>query len=151
MPIPNETSARDRWSRLRLLIIGQLLAAPPRLLREPSLASRVLDARPPDLHRAHPSLNPLAQAIRTQYADRPKWNIQLHYDNLRLVFGANEFPSYATVLRFFRAQGLWRVRDPRSGPQRTAVPDGTREVRSFEATMSGPCFIWMGIKGLSRS
>ena len=29
MPSENEPSTRDRWARLRLLIIGQLLAAPP--------------------------------------------------------------------------------------------------------------------------
>ncbi|WP_434782576.1 DDE-type integrase/transposase/recombinase [Ferrovum myxofaciens] len=185
MPIPNETSARDRWSRLRLLIIGQLLAAPP---PRGELKSRLLDlSRQTWRHPIHggeirfgvstlerwlararqspdpaaflatvPRLDagsvrvisePLAQAIRTQYADRPKWNIQLHYDNLRLVFGANEFPSYATVLRFFRAQGLWRVRDPRGGPQRTAVPDGTREVRSFEATHVGALFHLDGHQG----
>ena len=29
MPPKDDVSARDRWARLRLLIIGQLLAAPP--------------------------------------------------------------------------------------------------------------------------
>ena len=51
----------------------------------------------------------LADAIRAQYAAHPKWNIQLHYDNLRVSVDKAALPSYATVLRFFRAQGLWLV------------------------------------------
>jgi hypothetical protein len=48
----------------------------------------------------------LATAIKAQYAAHPKWNIQLHYDNLRQLAAAGPLPSYATVLRFFRAEGL---------------------------------------------
>ncbi len=89
----------------------------------------------------------LADAIRAQYAAHPKWNIQLHYDNLKLALKEGEVPSYATVLRFFRAKGLWRQREPISGPQRSAVPDGTREVRSFEATHVGALFHLDGHQG----
>ncbi len=185
MPTSNETSARDRWSRLRLQIIGQLLAAPPapgelkqRLLalsqqswrhpihggdirfgfstlerwlararQSPDPAAFLTTVPRLDAGFSRAVSEPLIQAIREQYAQHPKWNIRLHYDNLRLDAQADEFPSYATVLRFFRAQGLWRQRDPLSGVQRSAVPDGSREVRSFEATHVGALFHLDGHQG----
>ena len=178
MSASDVSSARDRWARLRLLIIGQLLAAPPargelkqqltdlsgQTWRHPIHGGDVrfgvstlerwlaLARRSPDpttllatVARADAGCMraisaELAEAIRAQYAEHPKWNIQLHYDNLKLALIEGELPSYATVLRFFRAKGLWRQREPVSGPQRAAVPDGTREVRSFEATHIGALF-----------
>ncbi len=181
----DDSSTRDRWARLRLLIIGQLLAAPP--------ARGELKQRLTDLSRQtwrHPisggdvrfgvstlerwlalarsSADPtqmlatvarvdagrvraigteLAEAIRVQYAAHPKWNIQLHYDNLRVSVEDATLPSYATVLRFFRCEGLWRQRESVLGPQRAAVPDGTKEVRSFEATHVGALFHLDGHQG----
>ena len=178
MSASDVSSARDRWARLRLLIIGQLLAAPPargelkqhltelsnQSWRHPIHGGDVrfgvstlerwlaLARRSPDpttllatVSRADAGCGrvigtELAEAIRAQYAEHPKWNIQLHYDNLKPALNEGELPSYATVLRFFRAEGLWRQREPVSGPQRAAVPDGTREVRSFEATHIGALF-----------
>jgi putative transposase len=185
MPPQNDSSARDRWARLRLLIIGQLLAAPPargelkqRLTdlsrqtwrhpihggdvrfgvstlerwlalarRSPDPATLLATVPRADAGRVRAIRAELADAIRAQYAAHPKWNIQLHYDNLKLVVDDGELPSYATVLRFFRAEGLWRQREPVSGPQRAAVPDGTREVRSFEATHIGALFHLDGHQG----
>lgn len=185
MPPQDDSSTQDRWARLRLLIIGQLLAAPAargqlktrltelsrRIWRHPIHGGDVrfgVSTLERWLARARRTPDPaallatvpradagcvraigaeLAQAIRTQYAAHPKWNIQLHYDNLKLALGADELPSYATVLRYFRAQGLWRQRAPVSGPQRAAVPDGTREVRSFEATHVGALFHLDGHQG----
>lgn len=57
--------------------------------------------------------------------------------NLKLVVAPGELPSYSSVRRFFRAEGLWRERAAPSAPQRAAQPDGAREVRSFEATHVG--------------
>jgi len=185
MSASDVSSARDRWARLRLLIIGQLLAAPPargelkqhltdlsnQSWRHPIHGGDVrfgvstlerwlaLARRSPDpttllatVSRADAGCGrvigtELAEAIRAQYAEHPKWNIQLHYDNLKLALNEGELPSYATVLRFFRAEGLWRQREPVSGPQRAAVPDGTREVRSFEATHIGALFHLDGHQG----
>ena len=185
MPSQNDSSARDRWARLRLLIIGQLLAAPPargelkqRLTdlsrqtwrhpihggdvrfgvstlerwlalarRSPDPATLLATVPRVDAGRVRAIRAELADAIRAQYAAHPKWNIQLHYDNLKLAVDEGELPSYATVLRFFRAEGLWRQREPVSGPQRAAVPDGTREVRSFEATHIGALFHLDGHQG----
>src|SRR3972149_1577764 len=153
MSASDVSSARDRWARLRLLIIGQLLAAPPargelkqhltdlsnQSWRHPIHGGDVrfgvstlerwlaLARRSPDpttllatVSRADAGCGrvigtELAEAVRAQYAEHPKWNIQLHYDNLKLALNEGELPSYATVLRFFRAEGLWRQREPVSG------------------------------------
>jgi transposase InsO family protein len=184
-PAKDDSSTRDRWARLRLLIIGQLLAAPPargelkqrladlsrQIWRHPIHGGDVrfgvstlerwlaLARRSPDpaaLLATVPRSDAgsmraigaeLAEAIRVQYAVHPKWHIRLHYDNLKITVKEGELPSYATVLRFFRAEGLWRQRKPVSGPQRSAVPDGTREVRSFEATHVGALFHLDGHQG----
>jgi transposase InsO family protein len=181
----DDPNARDRWARLRLLIIGQLLAAPPargelkqRLTelssqvwrhpihggdvrfgvstlerwlalarRSPDPASMLATMPRSDAGSVRAISVDLADAIRAQYALHPKWNVQLHYDNLKLAIKEGAFPSYGTVLRFFRAEGLWRQREPVSGPQRAAVPDGSREVRSFEATHVGALFHLDGHQG----
>ena len=178
-------SAREQWARLRLLIIGQLLAAPPprgelkpRLTelsaqvwrhplhggdvrfgvstlerwlalarRSPDPATLLATVPRADAGRMRAVGAELAAAIKAQYAMHPKWHIQLHYDNLRLALADAAVPSYATVLRYFRAEGLWRQRPPVSGPQRAALPDGTREVRSFEATHVGALFHLDGHQG----
>jgi putative transposase len=178
-------SARDQWARLRLLIIGQLLAAPPprgelkpRLTelsaqvwrhplhggdvrfgvstlerwlalarRSPDPATLLATVPRADAGRMRAVGAELAAAIKAQYAVHPKWHIQLHYDNLRLALADAAVPSYATVLRYFRAEGLWRQRPPVSGPRRAALPDGTREVRSFEATHVGALFHLDGHQG----
>jgi putative transposase len=175
MSTKDDPSTRERWARLRLLVIGQLLAAPPvrgelvkrltelsrQVWRHPihgrdvrfgvstlerwlALARRSADpakmlATVPraDLGSVRAIDAALAAAIHAQYLAHPKWHVQLHYDNLKLVVAPRPMPSYATVRRYFRAEGLWREREPVSGPQRAALPDGTREVRSYEATHVG--------------
>lgn len=175
MSTKDDPSARDRWARLRLLVIGQLLAAPPargelmpRLTdlsrqawrhpihgrdvrfgvstlerwlalarRSPDPAKLLATVPRADLGSVRAISLELANAIRAQYVIHPKWNVQLHYDNLKLAIAQDSLPSYSSVRRFFRAEGLWRQREPVSGPQRAALPDGTREVRSFEATHVG--------------
>lgn len=76
----------------------------------------------------------LKVALRAQHQDHPSWTYQLHYDNLAaLVAGAEELgtlPSYSTVRRYMKAQGL--VRQRRRKGQRTRVPAEPRETRSFE-------------------
>jgi putative transposase len=122
MPPADELNSRDRWARLRLLIIGQLLAAPPahgelkqqlselsrqtwrhpihggdvcfgvstleRWLalarRSPDPATMLATVPRADAGRMRAIGAALAEAIQAQYAAHPKWNIQLHYDNLRV-------------------------------------------------------------------
>lgn len=185
MSAKDDPTARDRWARLRLLIIGQLLAAPPprgalkpRLTelsrqtwrhpihgrdvrfgvstlerwlalarRSPDPAALLATVPRADAGSVRAIGADLANAIRAQYAAHPKWNVQLHYDNLKLAMKDGARPSYGSVRRFFRAEGLWRQREQQCGPQRAALPDGTREVRSFEATHAGALFHLDGHQG----
>ncbi|MBS4020121.1 MAG: transposase [Dechloromonas sp.] len=85
-----------------------------------------------------PSLAPAAiDRLTTQYREHPGWTMQLHFDNLRAALEGSDtpLPSYPTVRRFLKAQGMFR--QPR--PKRAS--DGARlardrldqlEVRSFE-------------------
>ncbi len=74
----------------------------------------------------------LIDAIRAQYRAHPRWTVQLHYDNLVAQLGA-AVASYPTVLRFFRAQGLQRLRHRRStSAAADAATHTPREVRSYE-------------------
>jgi len=89
----------------------------------------------------HPGLSPaLREALVLQYRQHPSWSYQLHADNLRALseqkpeLGAT--PAYATVLRFMKAQGLFKR--PRRGPvhspgaQTAEHRFESREVRSYE-------------------
>lgn len=185
MSTKDDPSVRERWARLRLLIIGQLLAAPPprgelqlrlaelsgkvwrhpisgrdvrfgvstlerwlALARSgPDPAAALATAARADAGHMRAVDAELASAIRAQYQAHPKWNVQLHYDNLKLAFPPDRFPSYTTLVRYFRAQGLWRERAQVLGPRRAATPDGTQEVRAFEATHVGALFHLDGHQG----
>jgi putative transposase len=68
--------------------------------------------------------DPLAQAVRQQYLDHPKWSYQLHRDNLAVH---HDVPSYSTLRRYMVEQGL--LRQPRKKPDRLTP----REQRSYEA------------------
>ena len=83
---------------------------------------------------------PLKAAVRTQYRDHPSWSYQLHYDNLAVVVEQTPelgpLPSYATLRRVMKAQGLTKRRRPRPQRPGEAVAEhhqAQREVRSFEA------------------
>jgi transposase InsO family protein len=87
----------------------------------------------------HPSLSAtVAEAIRRQHRDHPRWTFQLHHDNL--VALAREDPSlgvvpgYATVCRFMKEQGLLRARKRRHRPSTDGEPFAPRETRSYEVT-----------------
>jgi len=90
---------------------------------------------------SQPSL-PLAlrEAIRAQWQAHPGWTVQLHFDNLKASVAEHPalgpLPSYPTVRRFFRAQGLVRTRrkatPPTAGSLRAEQRLATVEVRSFE-------------------
>jgi len=71
----------------------------------------------------------LIEAIHAQYCQHPSWSVQLHYDNLIALLGKEDIPSYATVRRYFAAQGLRKTPARlRENKQFTR-----REMRSFEA------------------
>lgn len=85
-----------------------------------------------------PSLSVEAvQALTAQYREHPGWTAQLHHDNLRVTLApaAVKCPSYPSVRRYLKAQGLTRRRTPRrSSEAAIAARDRLeqREVRSYE-------------------
>lgn len=90
----------------------------------------------------------LRVALRGQYKAHPSWSYQLHTDNLKALVDADEtlgpMPSYSTVRRYMRSQGLIkrrRRRGPNSpGARRAAHRLEHLEVRSFEAEYV--CGLW---------
>ena len=89
----------------------------------------------------HVTLSPLLrQAAQRQYDDHPSWSVQLHYDNLeKLVLSEpalGSAPSYSTLLRYMKRQGLTRrkklPRNPTAGQLLARGRLERREVRSYE-------------------
>lgn len=95
---------------------------------------------------AQPSLGlELRQLVRQQYEEHPAWTVRLHYDNLLVRGGALSdcapLPSYQSVRRFMKAQGLHRQRRVRRRDGADADhhnqrhrPTGEFEIRSYEVT-----------------
>jgi transposase InsO family protein len=89
----------------------------------------------------HPAISTgLARAIAALYQQHPTWSAQLHYDNLVTLAHEDStigpMPSYPTVRRYMRHQGLNRQRR-RPKPAESSVeaaPRIPREVRSYEMT-----------------
>jgi putative transposase len=83
---------------------------------------------------------PLRDAIRTQWQAHPGWTVQLHYDNLAVAVAGQPalgpLPSYTTLRRFCKAQGLARIRrkvtPPTAGSLQAEQRLATVEVRAFE-------------------
>jgi len=73
--------------------------------------------------------------LRAQHVDHPSWSYQLHYDNLGALVSSDTtlgpLPSYSTVRRWMKSQGLRRQRRRRHG--QAPPPAEPREVRSYEA------------------
>jgi len=91
----------------------------------------------------HPSLSAaLREVLRSQYHEHKSWSVKLHVDNLAILVAKDpllgEMPSYQSVRRFLKAQGLHRQRRPRHsdrpGAERAAQRREELEVRSYEAT-----------------
>jgi transposase InsO family protein len=86
----------------------------------------------------HPSVAPaLAEAIACQHRAHPRWSYQLHYDNIAAVVkespSIGPLPSYGTVCRFMKEQGLLRQRRRRHEKEGgTETAPAERETRSFE-------------------
>jgi putative transposase len=88
---------------------------------------------------------PLARRLYLQYGDHPDWSCQLHYDNLAALVTADStlgrLPSYSTVRRYMRANGLIKKSRPRlhqrPGEARAERRRETREVRSYESEHVG--------------
>jgi putative transposase len=74
------------------------------------------------------------QALTAQYAAHRGWNAQLHHDNLRVTLAAAGVgcPSYASVRRYLKANGLLRKRPPRHDAWPAPEQLQEREIRSYE-------------------
>lgn len=90
------------------------------------------------------------QAILAQYAAHKSWSVQLHHDNLVASAEGNPdlrpVPSYATLRRFLKANGLNKRRRLTSrrtqGAERAEARFLDREVRSYEAEYVGGLLHW---------
>ena len=83
----------------------------------------------------------LTVLIRAQHTEHPGWTAQLHHDNLAVLVAADPalgaMPSYSTLRRFLRANGLDRRRIPArgsAGAARARDRHERLETRSFEAS-----------------
>jgi transposase InsO family protein len=87
----------------------------------------------------------IREALRAQYAGHMSWSVALHHLNLRALAEQRPelgpVPSYSTIRRFLKAQGLYKRR--RLSARRTAGVERAearlmqREVRSYEADYVG--------------
>jgi len=81
----------------------------------------------------------LIQALQVQYRNHPGWTVQLHYDNLlaqaEVAESLKSVPSYGTIRRHMKAQGLHRKRRPKrdtAGARQAEQRLEQLEVRSYE-------------------
>ena len=87
----------------------------------------------------------LCALVGAQYEEHKSWSFQLHYDNLAVLVRKEDvplaLPSYATVRRWMKAQGLLRrpkkARRQTEGMQQAEARLEQREVRSYEAEYVG--------------
>jgi putative transposase len=83
----------------------------------------------------------LLQELKSQYDNYPRWNVQLHYDNLKVVAkeqpGLGDVPSYKTVLRCMRENGWLKTNQPAQptdGQRQAVFRRQNREIRGFEVS-----------------
>lgn len=89
-------------------------------------------------------------AVLAQYAAHKSWSVQLHYDNLGALAQSRPelrpMPSYATLRRFMRVNGLDKRRrlTPRrtEGAERAESRIVDREVRSYEVEYVNGLWHW---------
>ena len=85
-----------------------------------------------------PSLAPAAiEVLSAQYREHPGWTMQLHVDNLRVALAGSEspLPSYPTIRRYLKAQGMFRQARPKRATDGALLARDRLErleVRSFE-------------------
>jgi putative transposase len=105
----------DRWARLRVAIIGPLLAAPP----QPGALRHALQAR------------------EAQYREHPGWMVQLRYDNLvpraEQEKALRPVRASSTIRRYLRRQGYHRKCRPKPATAWARQAQARLAVRSYEA------------------
>jgi putative transposase len=97
--------------------------------------SRLRDRRRGDYGTFHSLAPAVIAALRAQYQAHPGWTVQLHFDNLKVALHDTMLPSYQTLRRYLRANGMHRqARLVRSSAGALAARDRLEqlEVRSYE-------------------
>ncbi len=92
----------------------------------------------------------IRKALTAQYTSHPSWSAQLHHANLVALAEARAelqpIPSYSTIQRFLKAQGLRKRRRVTSrdtcGAERAENRLAMFEVRSYEAEYVGGLWHW---------
>jgi putative transposase len=92
----------------------------------------------------------IREALRAQYAGHMSWSAALHHENLRALAEQHPelgpVPSYSTIRRFLKAQGLHKRRRLSArrteGVERAEARLAQREVRSYEAEYVGTLWHW---------
>jgi transposase InsO family protein len=92
----------------------------------------------------------LRQVVRAQYAAHKSWSVQLHHDNLVALAETRPdlkpVPSYATLRRFMKANGLNKRKRITSrqtaGAERAEARLVDREIRSYEAEYVNGLWHW---------
>ncbi|MFH1605230.1 MAG: DDE-type integrase/transposase/recombinase [Pseudomonadota bacterium] len=85
-----------------------------------------------------PSLTPTTiECLTVQYREHPGWTMQLHFDNLRVALAGSDspLPSYPTLRRYLKAQGMFRQARPKRATEGALLARDRLdrlEVRSFE-------------------
>ena len=81
------------------------------------------------------------EVLTAQYRDHPGWSCQLHYDNLGAALADDvPLPSYTTVRRYLKAQGLLRQgRTPRPVAPRATGRRSPPPVARDAQLRSRPC------------
>lgn len=87
----------------------------------------------------------MKKAVFEQYAKYDYWTCKLHYDNLRELVKVKprlgKLPSYASLVRFMKAHGLFRKPRPKNadpaGLERARARRESRETRSYEVEYVG--------------
>jgi len=126
IPVRFSTATLERWYYTA------------RQSRDPVAALR--RRRRQDAGRQRQLTSAVMQALHDQYRQWPGWTMQLHYDNLVALASEDpslaSLPSYATLRRYMKAQGLHRKRPPKresAGAEQAEQRLQSREVRSYEA------------------
>jgi len=98
----------------------------------------------------HAVSDAVRQAVLAQYAAHKSWSVQLHHDNLLALSqkqpGLRPIPSYPTLRRFMKANGLDKRRRLTSrttdGADRAEARIVDREIRSYEAEYVNGLWHW---------
>jgi hypothetical protein len=96
--------------------------------------------------------------LMAQYRRFPDWTVKLHFDNLRTLVDQRSdlgpAPSYATVLRYMRQNGLERKRKIRRrrtpGLELAETRLEKKKLEALRLSMSVPCFILIFMRRVGK-